>query len=203
MNHNGKIEIRLASEEDAAALLAVYAPYVENTAVSFEYETPSVETFCARVREISREYPYLVCVCGGRTVGYAYAHRMLERAAYQWNVELSVYLAPDFCGKGIGYALYTALIELLSMQNVRNLYALVTSPNPGSERLHQKCGFELSGVYHKTGYKCGGWHDVLLFERSIAAEGKPLPLVLFEQLDSNAVSAVLSSVNQKMIEDFT
>lgn len=152
MNRN--IVLRTAREEDAEGLLSIYAPYVENTAVSFEYETPSVQEFKERIQEISTDYPYLVCEVDGTLAGYAYAHRLFARKAYQWDAELSIYLSPQFQRQGIGARLYTALITLLQIQHVRNLYALVTAPNAGSERRTSSLAFTLAGVYHKAGYKC-------------------------------------------------
>jgi len=190
MNRN--IVLRTAREEDAEGLLSIYAPYVENTAVSFEYETPSLQEFKERIREISADYPYLVCEVDGTIAGYAYAHRLFARKAYQWDVELSIYLSPQFQRQGIGARLYAALIALLQMQHIRNLYALVTSPNTGSERLHAQFGFTLAGVYHKAGYKCGNWHDVLLFERLLVEEPQtPAPFLPFPMLDSDKIREVL------------
>lgn len=190
MNHN--VTLRTAREKDAEALLSIYAPYVENTAVSFEYETPSVLEFAERIREISRDYPYLVCEADGQITGYAYAHRLFAREAYQWDVELSIYLSPQFQKRGIGSRLYVSLISLLRMQHIRNLYALVTSPNMASERLHAQFGFTLAGVYHKAGYKCGNWHDVLLFERPLIEESQmPSPFLPFFKLDSDKILNVL------------
>ena len=104
--------IRLARLEDARALLSIYAPYVTGTSVTFEYEAPSLEEFTGRVKSILADYPYLVCERGGEIVGYAYAHRYKERAAYQWDAELSVYLNEMHHGRGVGRALYGALIEM-------------------------------------------------------------------------------------------
>ena len=98
-------------------------------------------------------YPYLVCEIDGVMAGYAYAHRYKERAAYQWDAELSVYLREEYARRGIGRAFYTALMEILKEQNVRNVYGIVTSPNPPSEALHAAMGFRLFGVSQKTGYK--------------------------------------------------
>lgn len=195
MNRN--IVLRTAREEDAEELLSIYAPYVENTAVSFEYETPSAQEFKERIREILIDYPYLVCEADGKIAGYAYAHRLFARKAYQWDVELSIYLRPQFQRQGIGAKLYAALIALLRMQRVRNLYALVTFPNMGSERLHEQFSFTLAGVYHKAGYKCGNWHDVLLFERLLEEEPQtPSPFLPFSILDSDKIREILRDMSQ-------
>jgi len=102
-------EIRPATLEDASQILSIYAPFVENTCVTFEYDAPSLSAFEMRMQGILAAYPYLVCLQGDRIVGYAYASRPKERAAYQWNAELSVYIAPDHHRKGIGAAMYRAL----------------------------------------------------------------------------------------------
>ena len=113
--------IRLSAPQDAAALLDIYTPYITDTAVTFEYDVPTAEEFAARVREISAWYPYLVCERAGEIAGYAYAHRLRERAAYDWAAELSVYLARGMQGKGLGTMLYRCLIELLGLQHLHDV----------------------------------------------------------------------------------
>ena len=165
-----RIIIRKVTEADAQVLLDIYAPYVA-TPITFENEIPTVEEFARRIREIAAFYPYLVCEVEGRIVGYAYAHRQMERAAYQWNAELSVYIDAAFAGQGIGKQLYTRLIELLKQQT---LYALITLPNEASIALHRSFGFQEVGVWRQTGYKCGRWHDVMWMDLHIASmEGEP------------------------------
>lgn len=186
------MEIRLARESDAAEILAVYAPYIRNTAVTFECEVPSPEEFRNRIRNISADYPYLVCVSDGIIVGYAYAHRQMERSAYRWNAELSVYLDGTYHRRGIGKALYGALLEILRLQNVQNVYGGVTVPNAPSEALHGHFGFTRLGTYHDTGYKCGAWHDVAWFEKSIGSHGSaPKEFVSIRELNPSAVAQIL------------
>ena len=168
-----RIIIRKVTEADAQVLLDIYAPYVA-TPITFENEIPTVEEFARRIREIAAFYPYLVCEVEGRIVGYAYAHRQMERAAYQWNAELSVYIDAAFAGQGIGKQLYTRLIELLKQQHVKTLYALITLPDEASIALHRSFGFQEVGVWRQTGYKCGRWHDVMWMDLHIASmEGEP------------------------------
>lgn len=184
---------RMAREEDVPAILAIYEPYVRDTAITFEYDPPSLSEFKKRVEDISAEYPYVVCQSEQRLVGYAYAHRHMERAAYQWNAELSVYLDRDFHGRGIGKRLYEILIGILKLQNVKNVYGGVTSPNEKSERLHKALGFTKLGTYHKAGYKCGGWHDVSWFEKSIGDYGAgPAPFRSIQTVDSRLIGNILS-----------
>ena len=143
--------IRFAAPDDAAALLRIYAQYIE-TPITFEYTLPSEEEFARRIRDIQAVYPYLVYIEDGEVLGYAYAHRFQERAAYQWGAELSVYLDRGCVSHGIGSQLYTLLLELLRLQNVRTAYALVTLPNTKSEALHRHFGFKLCGVWHLSGH---------------------------------------------------
>ena len=133
--------IRMATLQDAEKILAIYAPYVKNTAVSFEYDVPSLPDFEARMQGIMAFYPYLVWEEGGRILGYAYAHRHQERKAYQWNAELSIYLHPDATRRGLGSKLCLALLDLLRLQGVKTAYSCVTLPNAASEALHAKMGF--------------------------------------------------------------
>ena len=145
MYMNEKI-IRMVKDTDAQEILSIYAHYIKETAITFEYEVPTLAEFTKRIREISSDYPYLVCWLDGNIIGYAYAHRQMERAAYQWNAELSVYIDKSHLHHGIGKALYSALIKILRMQNVCNLYGSVTSPNKNSEKLHEAFGFSKLGI---------------------------------------------------------
>ena len=129
--------VRLATEADAAGILAVYAPYIRNTAVTFETETPSLDAFRCRMASIIGDYPYLVVEEDGSIVGFAYAHRLGERAAYAWNAELSIYFAPGCTSRGWGSVLFWALIDLLALQGVRNAYSLITVPNEASLACNQ------------------------------------------------------------------
>ena len=196
MNRNQnsrRLTLRTVKADDAQALLSIYAPYVQDTAVSFEYDIPSLPEFQSRIRTISEEYPYLVCEIDGLPAGYAYAHRLFSRAAYQWDAELSIYLDPQFHSMGIGSRLYAALIALLKMQNICGLYALVTAPNEKSEHLHRKFGFSLVGTYHRVGYKLGSWHDVSLFERRLCGGLQPPdPFIPFCALPAQAAALLLS-----------
>lgn len=161
--------IRFARTEDAPALLNIYAAYI-GTSITFECTLPTEQEFANRISAISKDYPYLVCQEGDRSVGYAYAHQQMERAAYQWNAELSVYLEPSYTSKGLGRRLYTLLIELLRLQGIRTVYAGVTIPNEKSEGFHRSMGFTRLGTYHSTGFNAGAWHDVAWFEKAIAVQ---------------------------------
>lgn len=145
------MKLRFAVPEDAKALLRIYAQYID-TNITFEYVLPSEEEFVERICSFSQVYPYLVCEENGRIVGYAYAHRLQERAAYQWNAELSIYIDRDARSRGLGRRMYTALTALLRLQGVKTAYAIITQPNERSERLHEAMGFARIGVMHSTGY---------------------------------------------------
>lgn len=169
--------IRFAKPDDSAALVKIYAQYI-NTPITFECVLPTEREFSERIAGISGFYPYLVCEEYGGIIGYAYAHRHMEREAYQWNAELSVYLEPSFICRGLGKRLYTILIEILKLQGIKTVYGGVTVPNEKSEALHNALGFQVLGTYHNAGYKNGKWHDVMWFEKAIAPyEISPKPIV--------------------------
>ena len=183
--------VRFATEADADALLAVYAPYIE-TPVTFEYTCPTAAEFAARIREISAVYPYLVLESEGHIIGYAYAHRARERAAYDWLAELSVYLHPAHTGRGLGKRLYALLLDLLTMQGIKTAMGCVAAPNPASEALHASLGFTLVGTSQCSGYKNGRWHDVLWYEKPLGAyDVPPAPVTPIGQLDAGAVQEAL------------
>ena len=190
--------IRRAAADDAAALLDIYAPYIRETAITFEYDVPAAEEFAARIGDIARTHPYLVCERDGRPVGYAYAHNIRERAAYDWAAELSVYLAPAAQGQGAGTALYRCLIDLLAMQNLRILYGCVTLPNEKSERLHEKLGFAPVGVWHGAGWKFGRWHDVGWLEKRLGGDGAAQPVIPFPQLDGQKIQECLNRYTEML-----
>lgn len=154
--------IRQATENDADAVRAIYAPVVETTAISFEIEPPSREEMARRIREITAQYPFLIT-----DGGYAYASAHHARAAYRWAVDVSIYLAPESRGRGIGRALYKRLFAILREQGFYCAFAGVALPNPASVGLHEAFGFTPIGVYHSVGYKFGQWHDVGWWELTL------------------------------------
>lgn len=191
------LQVRLAAPEDAADILAVYAPYITDTAITFETEPPSPADFAKRVAAVTAEYPYLVVERAGRIVAYAYAHRAQQRAAYGWNAELSVYARADCARRGLGRALYGALLELLRLQHVRNVYGVVALPNPGSEGLHRHFGFTLLGVHPHAGYKLGAWHDVGWFGLDLGCAQPPAPFLPIDQVDPAAVAQILRACGER------
>lgn len=163
--------IREAMPSDVAAMLAIYEEYVQNTAVSFEYETPTVEEFTKRLQEHKQMYPWFVWEEDGRVLGYAYAGRAFERAAYAWNAEISCYL--QIKGKGIGRKLYTAIEEILKKQGIRKVFAVVTSANAASVAFHKAIGYQEAVVYRDVGFKHGAWYDVIWLEKQLCDLGTP------------------------------
>jgi len=152
--------IRLATTADAAAIAAIYHPIVERTAISFETEAPDPDTIARRIAETVPSYPWLVCDEGSRILGYAYASRHRQRAAYRWSVDTSVYVDAEYRRRGVATGLYRLLLRVLAAQGFFNAFAGIALPNAGSVTLHESLGFRPIGVYHKVGYKLGAWHDV-------------------------------------------
>jgi L-amino acid N-acyltransferase YncA len=154
------IEIRTARLEDAAAIQAIYAPVVAQTAISFEDVPPTVEEMQQRITSTLQTYPYLVAVRNGDVVGYAYASQHRARAAYRWAVDVTVYISESERRTGVGHQLYKALLPILAHQGFRSAYAGISQPNAGSVALHERLGFRHIGTYPNVGYKFGQWHDV-------------------------------------------
>lgn len=152
--------IRLAGDSDVAPMLAIYAPVVRDTAISFEQEPPTEEEFRRRLRFVLAQTPWLVCETDGTVAGYAYAGTFRPRVAYQWTVEVTVYVHPEYHGWGVGRALYTSLFACLRLLGYTSAVAVIALPNPASVALHERVGFEPVGVYRSLGYKHGRWHDV-------------------------------------------
>ena len=164
------IEIRNAQFEDAANLGAIYAPYVEKTAITFETQVPTVEDFENRIKKTMKKFPYLVAIEEGQIVGYAYASTYYARAAYDWTVELSVYVQKEARGKGVGTLLYTALEEELTARGFKNFLACIALPNPASIALHERRGYEQVAHFKKVGYKFGTWHDIVWLQKSLVGD---------------------------------
>lgn len=159
--------LRTATEADAAALLAIYRPYVERTAVSFELVPPTREEFAARIRRAVAGWAWLVAEVQGRCVGYAYGSSHRERPAYRWSVETSVYVHDEFHRRGVARALYGELLAVLTARGFCRALAGVTLPNPASIALHRSLGFQPIGVFEAVGRKFGGWHDVAWFQLAL------------------------------------
>lgn len=167
------MDIRPATFDDAPGIAAVYAPFVRDTAISFEMEPPTADEMRRRMRGEHRRLPWVVADVDGTVVGYAYASPFRARAAYQWSVEVSVYVDSGAHRRGIGRRLYAALLDRVRRLGYRKIVAGVTLPNVASVALHAALGFVPVGVYHQVGFKFGRWHDVGWWELPLFDGGAP------------------------------
>jgi L-amino acid N-acyltransferase YncA len=167
------MKVRDANAHDAEACAAIYAPYVTDTTITFEYEPPSAAEMARRIAAAQRAHAWLVLEDDGRVVGYAYAGPYKERAAYRWSSEVSVYLEMGRRRGGSGRLLYEALFERLAERGFRTLVAVMTLPNDASEGLHRAMGFEPIGTFRRVGWKHGQWRDVAWAQRSLGADDGP------------------------------
>lgn len=164
--------IRPATPADAAAVATIYAPFVTDSAVSFEFEPPGADDFAKRIEGAQPRYPWLVAEEEGAVVGYGCASEFRERPAYQRSTEISIYLDERHRGRGLGRAMLDALLVELEQRGFATVIAGLTLPNPASEALFTSAGFELSGTFRNVGFKFGRWHDVMFLQRSIG-DGRP------------------------------
>ncbi|WP_298881077.1 GNAT family N-acetyltransferase [uncultured Phascolarctobacterium sp.] len=198
-----KYTLRFAKLADTAELLAIYAPFVASndralSDVSFEYEVPSVAEFTERIKNISAAYPYIVCEHDGRLLGYVYAHPYIQRAAYQWGAEVTIYLAPEWQGRGLGKVMYAALEALLRLQGVVVTYACITASNEHSVKMHEACGYKIIGIFNNTGFKHGHWLDMVWMEKVIAEHPKqPALIKKIGELPAEVVAAILRDASAK------
>ena len=157
--------IRIANIKDVPEMLAIYAPYVENTTVSFEYQPPTLEEFTRRFTTFTQQFPWLVWEEDGKILGYAYASAPFTRAAFGWCAEPTVYLRPEARGRGIAASLYTVLEEILFRQGYQALYALVCGENTQSRRFHEKQGYHITAEFPGIGFKMGRWLSLIWYEK--------------------------------------
>lgn len=170
------IQVRAATLADAEALVRIYNPYVLNTTISYETQPVTAEVFRGRMAQIMEEHPYLVAEENGVLLGFAYASEFKTRAAYHWDVELSIYVDESCRGRGIGTLFMESLIKVLKSMNYVNLYSLIDYPNEGSMALHKRFQFHKVGILKGTGYKLGHWLDVMILEKRINEEPAQLRL---------------------------
>lgn len=184
------IKIRAASPEDAPALLRVYAPYVKNTAITYEYDVPSVDEFSKRIETTLKRFPYLVLERGGEIIGYAYAGPLHSRPAYDWSVETSLYLSEDVRGGGLGRLLHDALENVLCEQGFLNMNACIAYPEKEDEYLtrnsaefHAHLDYRMIGGFTKCSYKFRRWYGMVWMEKLIGEhlEDQP-PVTPFPQI---------------------
>ena len=186
--------IRVATEADVPEILAIYAPYIENTTVTFEYDVPCRREFMQRFLTVTQQFPWLVWEENGEILGYAYAAPPYARAAYSWCAEPSVYLKPRARARGIGRRLYAALEEILKIQGYQVLYALITQENDSSLAFHQKLGYEIKVLFPDCGFKFGRWLGVYWLEKRLKTveipKSFPTPFPKLGQ-DSQRISDIL------------
>ena len=185
-----ELTIRVAKPEDAKGLLEIYAPYVEKTAITFEYEVPSEEEFAGRIRHILTKYPYLVLEENGELLGYVYAGTFKERSTYDWAVETTIYIREDQKKRGLGKKMYAALERVLEKQNITNLNACIGVPEVPDEHLdrnsmdfHHHLGYRLVGEFYQCGYKFDTWYNMVWMEKIIGEHQKKQPaMITFPEL---------------------
>ena len=196
--------VRAAAPEDAEQLLEIYTPFVisEDSSlsnVSFELAAPDVEEFRQRIQDISKQFPYLVGEVNGQILGYVYCHPYRERLAYQWAVEVTIYLAPAGQGKGLGRLLYETMEKLLCLQGVTMAYSCITVGNDHSIKMHEALGYRLIGTFTNSGHKNGQWLDTVWLEKQLQPCPKqPDNIKSWWELDPDAVAAVLTEATAKL-----
>ena len=185
----------MAEIDDARRILDIYSPYVTETALTFTSAIPTVEEVVQTMLDVKKRFPYLVCSIGGEVVGFAFAYRFNPHEAHNWNAELSIFIDPNYQGRGIATALYTALFQILKLQGYCNLYAVITIPNDASVALHKHFGFSELVVMEKSAFKLDTWHDILWMEMKIpgchdpAEKGSPYAM---KSLNNNDLDTILA-----------
>lgn len=196
--------VRAATPQDAEQLLEIYTPFVISedcsvSNVSFELTAPSLAEFRQRIVDISSKYPYLVGEKDGQILGYVYCHPYRERLAYQWSVEVTIYLAPAGQGKGLGRLLYETMEKLLCLQGVTMAYSCITVGNDHSIKMHEAVGYRLIGTFTNSGYKNGQWLDTVWLEKQLQPCPKqPDNIKSWRELDPDAVAEVLTEATAKL-----
>jgi len=180
-----KIAIRIATETDAEEILAIYEKYIKETAITFEYDVPSIEEFRGRIRHTLERYPYLVAEKNEKIVGYAYVSPFKERVAYDWAVETSIYVDMEQKRGGIGRRLYEELETILKQQGILNVNACIAYPQVEDEyltrnsvRFHEKLGYKMVGTFHQCGYKFNRWYDMVWMEKFIGEHQENQPDII-------------------------
>ena len=196
--------VRAAAPQDAVRLLEIYTPFVisEDSSlsnVSFELETPSLEEFRQRIVDISTKFPYLVAQVGDELWGYVYCHPYRERLAYQWSVEVTIYLAPVGQGKGLGRVLYEAMEEILRLQGITMAYSCITLGNEHSIKMHEALGYRLIGTFSKSGYKNGQWLDTVWLEKELQpCPAQPENMRSWRELEAAKVDQILVNASKRL-----
>lgn len=193
----GDYKLRIACVDDAQAILDIYAPYVKNTAITYEYTVPSLDEFRRRIQNTLQKYPYIVATVNDHIVGYAYTGAFHPRAAYAWDAETSIYVQSDFKGHGLGRRLYNAIEDISRAQNLVKLYAVIAYPDIDDEFLtrnsidfHAHLGYKPVAEFPKCAYKFNRWYNMIYMEKALcdlpAVPGEVIP---FPALDKSALAA--------------
>ena len=191
--------IRIATIDDAQALLDIYEPYVTKTAISFECDVPDIEEFRARITDVLKKYPYLVAERDGEILGYAYTHAFVGRAAYDHAAETTIYLKEGRTKSGVGRMLYETLERISAAQNILNMNACIGYPEIEDEHLtmnsihfHEHMGYRMVGIFHNCGYKFGTWYHMAWMEKIIGEHvPSPLPVISFPDLSTEKITHLL------------
>lgn len=197
--------IRLATENDAEQIAAIYAPIVRDTWISFETSVPTADQFRQRIQHVGARYPWLVCANGDDIMGYVYGSLHSERAAYMWSVNITVYIKDTYRRLGVGQTLYTTLFELLKLLGYYNAFAGVTLPNDGSVGLHESLGFQKVSHYKNTGYKFGKWLDVGWWQLQLQdlQDSPSPPRAIGEIVDTPEYHAILAAGLSQLKQPFS
>lgn len=202
MDLSSRIRIRTAGVSDAEAILAIYAPYIQKTAITFEYDVPGLEDFRGRIARTLSRHAYLVAEDGGEVLGYAYAGPFGARAATVWSAEVSIYLREDVCKRGLGRRLYQTLEDVCRAQNILNLNAAITPAEDGdpyvtrnSVDFHAHLGYRQTARFHHCAYKFGRWYGLVWMEKVIGEHtGQPAPVIPFPALSPQALQSLGVSI---------
>ncbi|OOG64914.1 GNAT family N-acetyltransferase [Rhodanobacter sp. B04] len=187
--------IRIARDEDAAAIHAIYAPSITDGVATFETELPGVAAMRERIRARLLHYPWLVWEEDGDVLAYAYAGRFRERAAYDWIAETSIYVRADAHRRGIARRLYGTLLDVMQLQGITQAVGVITLPGTVSVAMHEAMGFSAVGVWRQCGYKLGQWWDVGVWQKELQAPSNPPPTVTpFARLAGPHLQSLLGCV---------
>lgn len=185
------MKFRPVKKDDYQAIWQIYNNYIQ-TPITFEFEMPDLVEFEERLDNITKEYPCIVCEVDGEILGYAYAHRFAERAGYNWTAELSVYTDPRAKGLGLGRQLYEKMLKLSELQGIRTVFGIVSQDNESSEKLHEKLGFKLAGVFQNVGFKDGQWLSCSYYAKEIGPYDQELtPIVNINEIAADKIASVL------------
>ncbi len=195
------MNIRPIKSADAQQVLDIYAPFITSSFVTFENIIPSLTDFSKRIEHISQQYPWLVATEGDQIAGYAYAGRYRDREAYQWMVESSIYMRPDFKGKKVAKRLYSALFELLKEQGICKVFAVISVPNAESVGFHEHMGFSGFATYRKVGFKLGTWKDVGWWELPLSEQDTgPTTPIPWSEMDRGQIDNILKRYNAELTD---